>query len=109
MVFLAALTLPRTGRTVEARLQTEMNFALADRGLTDIEAHMDGQTVTLAYRPAEVADSARTSHHMALAITATQSLTGGLYDEYGRYGPIWGPVTCTRVAQSSPATNNSRP
>lgn len=103
LVYLAALALPRTGRTIEARLQTEMDFALADQGLNDIEAHMDGQTVTFTCRP-EMADANRriTAHHMALAIMTAETLTGGLYDESGGYGPVWGPVTRIRADLPAP-------
>ena len=92
LVVLAALVLPRTGRTVEAHLQSEMDLALADRGLTDIEAQVDGQTVTLACRP-QSEDTAAPCPvlDMRPAIQLAQTLPGG-------YGPLHGPVTRIRIA-----------
>jgi len=109
LVFLAALTLPRVGRTIEAQLQTDIDFALADKGLGDIEAHMDGQTVTFAYRPGTTSADSQPPRHMALAMVTAETLTGGLYDKHGGYGPVWGPITRTKVDLSSPATNSPAP
>lgn len=108
-VFLAALTLPDAGRAVEARLQGEMELVLADKGLNDIQAHMNGQTVTFIYDPAADVSSPHGSRlaaqHMTTAILAAETLTGGLYVGRGGYGPVWGPIVQTRIATSSnPAT-----
>ncbi len=105
VVFLAALVLPETGRTIEARLQSEMDFALSDKGLNDIQAHIDGQTVTFIYAPDTDNPAPRTlrlaAQHMTLALFSAETLTGGLYSDRGGYGPVWGPVTQTHIAPSS--------
>jgi hypothetical protein len=44
---LAALTLPRATRDIEGRLQSELDSDLPKRGLTGIEGHFEGQTLTL--------------------------------------------------------------
>ncbi|MCR6659511.1 MAG: hypothetical protein NVV72_09240 [Asticcacaulis sp.] len=92
LVVLSALVLPRAGRTVETRLQSEMDLALADRGLTDIEAQVDGQTVTFACRP-QSGDVAAPclAQDLKPAIEAVKTLPGG-------YGPVRGPVTRIRIA-----------
>ncbi len=103
LVFLAAFTLPRAGRAIEARLQTEMDFALADKGLDGIEARMDGQSVIFAYNPdrAKPDDPALLAPRMTQAIMTAETLTGGLDGRQDSYGPVWGPVTRIRIDQSS--------
>ncbi|MGN6209643.1 hypothetical protein [Asticcacaulis sp.] len=92
LVALAALVLPRAGRTVETRLQSEMDLALADRGLTDIEARIDGQTVILACRlPSGDEATLCLAKDLKPAIEAVKTLPGG-------YGPVRGPVTRIRIA-----------
>ncbi|MGN6366456.1 hypothetical protein [Asticcacaulis taihuensis] len=92
LVVLAALTLPHTGRTVETRLQSEMDLALADRGLSDIKVHTDGQTVTLTCRPPSGGEAAPClAQDLKPAIEAAKTLPGG-------YGPLLGPVTRIRIA-----------
>ena len=116
LVLLAAFTLPRAGRTIEARLQTEMDFALDDKGLDDIVARMDGQTAIFTYSPdtIESDDPAirtprQVAQHMTLALLTAETLTGGLYGGHGSYGPVWGPVTRTRIDPPSLTASNPAP
>lgn len=92
LILLAALVLPRTSRAIEAHLQSEMDSALAEKGLTDIEVHMDGQTVTFTCRPPSGGEAAPClAQDLKPAIEAAKTLPGG-------YGPLYGPVTRIRIA-----------
>ncbi|CAM3258177.1 hypothetical protein [Asticcacaulis taihuensis] len=92
LILLAALVLPRTSRAIEAHLQSEMDSTLAEKGLTDIEVHMDGQTVTFTCR-SQSADEMKPclAQDLKPAIEAAKTLPGG-------YGPLLGPVTRIRIA-----------
>jgi len=106
LAVLALLTLPSAAHRIQKQVQDEMDYALADKGLSGIEAQVDGQVVTLAYGK-DVADVVMADTPEALAprmgwaVDAAEHLRGGLYAEPGKDGLVWGPATRIRVNQSS--------
>jgi hypothetical protein len=105
LLLLAALTLPRAGRDIEARLQSELDSDLARRGLTGIEGHFDGQNLTLTYARNAIdiigtEDASQLAPRMAEAAQIAEGLTGGL-DLPAGSAAFWGPVTRISVDQTS--------
>lgn len=105
LLFLAASALPRVNRDIETRLKTELNAKLARQGLTGIEGHFSGQTLTLAYarNAIDLIDTdevAQLSPRMAEAEGIARHLDGGLALPGGA-PELWGPLTQVSVDQAS--------
>jgi len=105
LLLLAALTLPRATRDIEGRLQSELDSDLAKRGLTGIEGHFEGQTLTLTYARNAIdaigtEDASQLAPRMAEAAQIAEGLTGGLELPAGS-AALWGPVTRISVDQTS--------
>ena len=103
LIFLVALSVPRAGRAIQSRLQTEMDFALADQGLDDIKAQVDGQTVTLDCAQTTDNSPPCMARQMALAISTAETLPGIHTPD----GTAWGPVI--RIKMALPETNARKP
>ena len=103
LIFLVALSVPRAGRAIQSRLQTEMDFALADQGLDDIKAQVDGQTVTLDCAQTTDNSPPCMGRQMALAISTAETLPGIHTPD----GTAWGAVI--RIKMALPETNARKP
>lgn len=99
---LALMTLPDAARRIEALLQDEIDYTLADKGLSGIEAEVDGQTIRLTYGDTATdtlkdQQAGTAAARMAWAADAAKALRGGLYPASGHGGRIWGPATRVQV------------
>ena len=103
LIFLVALTVPRAGRAIQSRLQTEMDFALAEQGLADIKAQVDGQTVTLDCPQTTDNSPPCMARQMALAISTAETLPGISTPD----GTAWAPVKSIKMAL--PETDARKP
>jgi outer membrane protein OmpA-like peptidoglycan-associated protein len=105
LAVLAVTGLPKVARRIDSHLQTEADKAIAARGLTGIEARIDGQSAELRYAPGAIDviadnDTDSLQPRMDRAVALMHRLTGGLYDS-GKSGRLWGPVTRITIDQGS--------
>ena len=105
LIFLVALTVPRAGRAIQSRLQTEMDFALAEQGLDDIKAQVDGQTVTLDCTQTTDNSPPCMARQMALAISTAETLPGISTPD----GTAWRPVKSIKMALPEADARKSAP